>query len=174
MSAGAIAGSSSTTTQGAGAFGKLKSEDFLKVMMTELQHQDPFQPQDSSKLLEQFSSLRNIESQLDLQQQLGNLVLQNQVSAAGGLINKIVTGLDASNDKVQGLVTGVRIQDGNVMLDLDSGKTLAMSRVTQITVPPQNSAAADTSGLTNLSSLLSQLGGTTSARSPLVGPLPAS
>jgi flagellar basal-body rod modification protein FlgD len=128
----ANAATGSSLVSGAGAFGKLKSEDFIKVMISELSHQDPFQPQDSSKLLEQFSSLRNIESQLDLQSQLGNLVLQNQISNAGGLIGKTVKGLDDSNASVQGVVSSVRVTDGKAVLELDSGKTLSMDRVTEI------------------------------------------
>jgi flagellar basal-body rod modification protein FlgD len=137
MSAGAIAGSgNSVVTNGSGAFGQLKSEDFIKVMISELSHQDPFQPQDSSKLLEQFSSLRNIESQLSLQQQLESLVLQNSVSMAGGMIGRVVKGLDDNNSNIQGLVRSVRVVDGKAMLELDSGKTLAMGRVTEIAPAP--------------------------------------
>lgn len=134
MSAGAIAGASSLgASPGAGAFGDLTSDDFIRVLLTELSNQDPFDPQDSAALLEQMSSLRNIESQLSLQEQLGDLVLQNQVSAAGGLIGKLVTGLDGSNSDVEGVVTSVRVQDGQAILELDSGKALAMDRVTRIT-----------------------------------------
>ena len=91
-------------------------------------------------------SLRNIESQLSLQQQLeelvtqnkdsqvlfqeqlGDLVLQNQVSAAGGLIGKLVSGVDDINRAIEGLVTSVRVQDGKTMLELDSGATLSMGQ----------------------------------------------
>ncbi len=133
MSAGAITGAGTVGASGsAGAFGDLNSEDFIRVLLTELSNQDPFDPQDSAALLEQLSSLRNIESQLSLQEQLGDLVLQNQVSAAGGLIGKLVAGLDGSSNQVEGVVTSVRVQDGVAVLELDSGKALAMDRVTRI------------------------------------------
>lgn len=135
MSAGAIAGAAGTVSEVAGAFGNLKSEDFVRVMIAELANQDPLEPQDSGALLEQLSSLRNIESQLSLQKQLGSLVLQNQIASAGGLIGKTVAGLDGSNDQVTGEVQSVRIQDGKVLLELDSGRSLAMDRITQITDP---------------------------------------
>jgi len=134
MSAGAIGGfgAANATSSVGGSFGELTSEEFVRVMISELANQDPFDPQDSSALLEQFSSLRNIESQLSLQDQIGALVLQNQIAGAGALIGKLVAGLDASNDLVDGLVTSVRIENDTVMLELDTGKTLAMDRVTQI------------------------------------------
>ena len=154
MSAGAIGGASTVTNElVSGRFGELGTEDFIKVMMSELSNQDPFNPQDSSALLEQLSSLRNIESQLALQQQLENLVeqneqntasqlsmqqqlssfiLQNQLTTAGGLIDKFAVGLDANNAAVVGQITSVRVQDGQAMLELDTGRVLPMDRVTRI------------------------------------------
>lgn len=141
MSAGAIGGTSSGAPS-AGAFGNLKTDDFLKVMMSELSRQDPFQPQDSSKLLEQMSNLRNIESQLSLQKSIEGLVLNNQVASAGNMIGKLVAGLNDNNDQVSGLVTSVRVASGKVVLELDSGNRLLMDRVTQIAQPEPNSASA--------------------------------
>lgn len=133
MSAGAISGAASgAINQISGAFGNLSSEDFIKVMVEELSNQDPFEPQDSGALLEQLSSLRNIESQFQLQESISSLVLQNQMSAAGSLIGKVVTGLNDVNDSVEGLVTSVRLRDGEVMLELDTGHTVAMDRIKTI------------------------------------------
>jgi len=133
MSAGAINGASSVAaSSGSGGFGELSSEEFIRVMLTELSNQDPFDPQDSSALLEQMSSLRNIESQLALQEQLSDLVLQNQIAAAGGMIGKVVSGLNDSNAAVDGLVTSVRVVNGKAILELDTGQSLAMDRVTVI------------------------------------------
>lgn len=151
MSAGAITGASAVgDTTGAGAFGALNSDDFIKVMLSELSNQDPFDPQDSSALLEQLSSLRNIESQLALQEELGDLVnqsresqlsleqqlesliLQNQVSSAGGLIGKLVSGPNDAKENVEGLVVSVRVQDNKTLLELDTGQTLSMDKVEQI------------------------------------------
>lgn len=131
----------STIEKSTGAFGSLKSDDFIKVMLSELQHQDPLNPQDSSKLLEQLSSLRNIESQLDLQSKLSSLVLQNEVASAGNMIGKLVSGLDSSNEAIQGVVTAVRVSDGKAILELDSGKTLGMDRVTRVGPKPVSAAA---------------------------------
>ncbi|MCX5661143.1 MAG: hypothetical protein NTW19_15765 [Planctomycetota bacterium] len=124
--------SSGSNATNSNALGNLSSGDFLKVVLSELRNQDPFQPQDSSKMLEQLSSLRNIESQLTLQQQLQSLVTQNGVTQASALIGKTVTGLDDTNASISGIVTSVRVQDGKATLELDTGKLLGMDRVTQI------------------------------------------
>lgn len=143
MSTGAIGGALGGATSQTSRFGELSSEEFIQVMITELSNQDPLDPQDSSKLLEQFSSLRNIESQLALQEQLETLVLQNQVSSAGGLIGKLVAGIDESNTSVVGMVSSVIVQDGRALLELDTGQVLPMDRVIQITdLPAQSESEA--------------------------------
>lgn len=130
MSVGPVSGSSTST--GSTGYGSMSTQDFLKIMLEEMSNQDPFEPQDSSKLMEQVSSLRNIESQISLQETLTSMVAQFQISSAGGMIDKLVAGLDDANNQVEGLVQSVRIQDGEVYLELDSGTFLAMDRVLAI------------------------------------------
>ena len=134
MSAGAIGGATSAVSGSSGStgFAELDSAEFMKILLSEMSNQDPFKPQDSGALLEQLSSLRNIESQLSLQKQLENLVLQNGLSSAAGMIGKEIEGLDAANDKVSGVVNSVRVESGKAILELSSGKSLSIERVTSI------------------------------------------
>lgn len=134
MSAGAIGGATTgaTSNTGSAGFADLDSNEFMKILLSELSNQDPLKPQDSSALLEQLSSLRNIESQLSLQKQLENLVLQNGLSSAAGMIGKEIEGLDSFNDEVSGVVTSVRVENGKAILELSSGKSLSIERVTSI------------------------------------------
>lgn len=142
MPTSAIGQTASTATGGSSInrFAEMSSEEFLEVLMTELQNQDPLNPSDSTKVLEQLSSIRNIESQIKLNDQIEALVSQNQFAAAGGLIGKLVAGLDDGNNEAVGLVTSVRLADDKVYLELDTGQSLRMSRVTQIADMPSDSA----------------------------------
>ncbi len=117
---------------GVDRFAEMSSEDFIKVLFTELQNQDPLAPNDSGALIEQLSGLRNIESQLALQDELKSLVSANQVASAGNLIGKTVAGIDGFNNQVTGVVTSVRVTDDVVTLELDNGVALDMDRVTHI------------------------------------------
>jgi len=125
MSAGAIGGATAgvSAKSSVSGFGEIDSGQFMKILLSEMSNQDPFKPQDSGALLEQLSSLRNIESQLSLQKQLESLVLQNGLSSAAGMIGKDIEGLDAANDKVSGVVTSVRVENGKAILELSSGKS---------------------------------------------------
>jgi len=137
MSAGAIGGiaaaqSTQPSQPSSNAFSKLSSEQFVKILTTELSQQDPFKPNDSSAILNQLSSLRNIESQTSLQTQLKSLVDQNAVSSAGGMIGQFVKGVDASDKKVQGVVESLVIENGKPVLKLDNGKRIEASRITDV------------------------------------------
>lgn len=129
-----ISNTESTTTNN-DAFASLSSEDFISVMITELTNQDPLEPNDSQAILEQLSSLRNIESDLAMQESLEALVNQNSIAQAGGLIGQLVSGLTENNDNVTGLVNSVRVVDGEAVLQLDDGSSLPLDRVTEITTP---------------------------------------
>ncbi len=126
---------STATSTAANPFAQLSSGEFLKIMLTELTNQDPLEPNDSAAILEQLSSLRNIEGQLNLENKLESLVLGQSVAQAGGMIGKVVGGLNESNDEVEGLVTAVRIIDGTAQLELDTGQKLPINRVTTISQP---------------------------------------
>lgn len=131
------------STRGAGASGTtgtqlksrgygLKSEDFIKMMITQLQNQDPMQPAKNEELLAQMSQIGQLQSSTQLQESLKGLVLQNQIGAAGNLIGKSVEGLDDDNAAIRGVVNSVRVESNGVYLELDNGKRLALGRVTTI------------------------------------------
>jgi len=134
MSAGAISSAASPNLSAVGSdrFSELTSEEFIKVMLSELTNQDPFEPQDSQALLEQFSSLRNIESQLALQDQLDRLVQENQIASASGMIGKFIEGVTTANDRAAGRVSSIRVEDGSPILQLETGQSVPINRVTVI------------------------------------------
>ena len=110
----------------------LGTEDFIKMMITQLQNQDPLEPAKNQELLAQMSQIGQLQSSTALQESLQGMVLQNQIGSASALIGKTVQGLDAADDPVTGLVNSVKVGSDGVSLELDNGKTLLLSRVTQI------------------------------------------
>ena len=93
----------------------------MRIIFTELQQQDPFEPNDSSALLEQLNSIRAIESDIELTENLQDIVFQNQLATAGNLIGKTIEGLTATNDRVVGNVFAVVREGNDVTLQLDTG-----------------------------------------------------
>ena len=140
---GATSGSP-TGTQASKKNFELKTEDFIKMMITQLQNQDPMEPAKNQELLAQMSQIGQLQSATTLQESLKGMVTQNQIGAAAALIGKTVEGLDTNDDPIDGLVTSVRVESDGVSLELDNGKTLPLSRVTSIASQP--AAAAPTPG----------------------------
>ncbi len=134
MSAGAIGGitTAQPTQRNSTAFADLSSEEFVNILVAELSNQDPFAPSDSSAILDQLSSLRNIESQVSLQEQLQTMVDQNAISSASGLIGQSVKGLDANNQVVEGVVQSLVIENGNPILKFTDGSRIDASRITDV------------------------------------------
>ncbi|MDB5173867.1 MAG: flagellar hook capping protein [Phycisphaerales bacterium] len=114
----------------------LKPQDFINMMVTQLQHQDPTQPASNSELLSQMSNIGQLESSTQLQTSLASMTLQNSIGAASSLIGKSVKGLDVNNNPIKGLVNSVQVQNNGVALQLDNGQSLDLARVTDIGAAP--------------------------------------
>jgi flagellar basal-body rod modification protein FlgD len=133
----AIGGAASVINQpntppGANGFAELSSGEFLKIILSELSNQDPLAPNDTAAILEQLSSIRNIETQTQLDDQLKSLVTQNSISTSANFIGKFVTGLDSNNNTAEGIVESLSVRDGKPVLNLSGGRELSGDRVTQV------------------------------------------
>jgi len=119
---------------GAG-FSDLSSQEFLNIMISELTNQDPLAPTETKEILDQISSIRSIESDVQLTSRLESLVGQNQLSLAGGLIGKVVSGLSSDNDRVTDQVVSVSATSDGAELNLAGGQRVSMNQVDQIFDP---------------------------------------
>jgi flagellar basal-body rod modification protein FlgD len=97
-------------------FGELKVEDFLKLMIAELQNQDPLDPMDNSKLVEQINQIRSMQSSTQLTTTLDAVALGQNLSSASGMIGKQIKGLSSTGSEVSGRVDRVAVQNGSPLL----------------------------------------------------------
>jgi flagellar basal-body rod modification protein FlgD len=67
----------------------LGKDDFLKLLLTELEHQDPTSPMDTEKILTQTSQLATLETQQNTNKTLEKIADQFQSSANLSAINAI-------------------------------------------------------------------------------------
>jgi flagellar basal-body rod modification protein FlgD len=125
----------SSGTQGTQSKNKnfdLKAQDFINMMVTQLQNQDPTKPADNGQLLAQMSQIGQLQSNTTLTESIKSLVLQSQIGSSGNLIGKNVAGLDSQSNPVKGVVNSVKVQSDGVVLELDNGNQLALNQVTDI------------------------------------------
>ncbi|MEM6332717.1 MAG: flagellar hook capping FlgD N-terminal domain-containing protein [Planctomycetota bacterium] len=146
-----------TTAETPNAFAELSSEEFVQIMVEELSNQDPLEPNDSAAILEQISSISTIESQNALERSLDQMVEQNSVVQATSLLGQSVTGITVGNNQVSGLVSSVKLVDGEPILQLADGTELPFDRVTGMDFNAGDSDLITQQLLSNLALLDSSL-----------------
>ena len=102
------------------------------------------QPTDSNALLQQISTIGQMQSSSDMQTTLQSLTLQNQIGAASSLIGKSVIGQDSNGNVLTGLVNSVQVTQSGVSLQLDSGKSLDLANLTAIAPGPATATTGTT------------------------------
>ncbi len=129
---------SATATTGNGGLKAIQSEDFMKLLIKQLQYQDPFKPMDNAEMLGQMAQIRNMEMSTTLTSSLKSLTEQQRYGGAAALLGKqvsgVVTSADGTETTLKGIVTGVRFtSNGDVILELDSGDSLPLRNLTNVT-----------------------------------------
>jgi flagellar basal-body rod modification protein FlgD len=112
-------------------FSGLTSDDFLKMLITQLQYQDPTNPMDSDQLLNQISQMQALQSNLSLSDSIKSLTLNQQLTSATSFLGKLVTGTDANNQQVSGTVSKVVVDKGTTYLGVGDSQ-IAMGNVTNV------------------------------------------
>ena len=130
-----LTGLNSNSQASGDAFSEITSGEFLNIILTELQTQDPLEPQDTQAILNQLGSLREIESGIALQENLEQLVQQNELAAASSLIGNLVSGVSTDNQFVFVLVISVTNTPDGPLLNLLDGSRVPLSQVDEIIGP---------------------------------------
>lgn len=129
----------------------LKTEDFFKILVSELKQQDPFEPTKTADMIGQVSQIRSIEQSAKLNTTLDALANRQYASGASDMLGKFVVALtqtpDGGAQPMDGVVTGVRFTaDGKSILELDNGDVVRLEDVIQVTTP-ENAASIDADAL---------------------------
>jgi flagellar basal-body rod modification protein FlgD len=125
--------SPSATTQAERSTGSnLGKDDFLKLFVAQLQHQDPMNPMQDSDFMGQMASFSTLE-------QVSNLAAANEKIAASltstsavGLIGRTVTYMDKDDLTHTGKVEKVTTTDGKPFLTVDGTDGVDPATITQV------------------------------------------
>ena len=101
----------------------LDYDAFLKLLVTQMENQDPTEPMDSTEYMAQLASFSNVEQAIRTNDKLDEVLAAVAVGQANGLMGQRVASADGATS---GVVTGYEIADDGVMLLLDSGERLAL------------------------------------------------
>ena len=124
----------------------LNSEDFLKILVTELTNQDPFEPMKNQDLLAQIASIQQLESSQTMTEtltdvgdrfdglvrQLGTFLEREQLQSAAQMIGQFVAGTTPGGQAALGKVVAVNISQDQIMLELDTGELIGLDDMTRL------------------------------------------
>jgi flagellar hook assembly protein FlgD len=103
----------------AGGINDVDIDDFLKIMITELQNQDPLNPLENDELIAQISQIRSVGATEKLTQTLDSVLLGQNIASATNLIGAEIDAISDDKQKVTGVVERVSVAEGKPKLHLD-------------------------------------------------------
>jgi flagellar basal-body rod modification protein FlgD len=88
----------------------LNLDDFLQLMITELQNQDPLSPMDNAQIVQQMGQVREISATNQLIETLDAVLTGQNLGTASTLIGKEVSALTDNGEEVQGVVDRISVE----------------------------------------------------------------
>lgn len=121
-------------TTGSSSLGK---DDFLKILMTQLQNQDPLNPMQDQDFISQMATFSSLEQMTNLNSSMDNFIKsaqQNQFMQASSMIGKTVAYLDEQGNELKSLVKSVLYKDGTTSFQLDDSNqtSITSGQITKI------------------------------------------
>lgn len=129
ISSSASSGTSSSVTSD--TLNNVTPNDFLKLLLTELQNQDPLDPMKSSDMVQQVSQIKAIQSNQQLTETLTSMQLQQELVAASTMLQKSITGLTDDGEKITGVVDRVSIDDTGVKLNIGE-QSISLKNIAEV------------------------------------------
>jgi flagellar basal-body rod modification protein FlgD len=111
----------------------LGKDDFLKLLVGQLQHQDPMQPSDDTQFIGQMAQFSQLEQETNTAQSTNNMATQLGRAGALGLIGRTVSYTDANGASQSGVVSQVNVaDDGTASLTVAGTSGIDAGSVTQV------------------------------------------
>ncbi|MBR2216148.1 MAG: flagellar biosynthesis protein FlgD [Selenomonadaceae bacterium] len=129
----------SSANVGKAATKELDKDAFLQLLVTQMQYQDPLDPQDNSDYIAQLAQFSALEQMTNVSSNLSSLstVVNNidtsvLVGQLSGMIGQNVRWMDSDENYHDGKVTGVSITDGAPSIIAESNGTTQQVSVSEI------------------------------------------
>jgi flagellar basal-body rod modification protein FlgD len=128
----------------ASASNGLGKDTFLKLLVAQLEYQDPSHPADSTQFLSQTATFTQVEKLTDIDTALTALLASQQTAVATGLLGRQVTWNDSSSGRDvghTGVVSGVSASAAGPVLSVtapgsSAPTTVDLAQITEVTATP--------------------------------------
>jgi len=119
---------------------ELGKESFLRLLVTELRHQDPTRPMEDREFIAQMAQFSSLEQMRNMNQEMRNLIRSSQSSEAYSLLGKNIEAFNpANNTRVTGIVSSIRIQNDQFTLMVGDTE-VTLDQVQRVTRGPLGGA----------------------------------
>ena len=108
----------------AAATNSLSYDDFITMLMTELQHQDPTQPMDPTAMVSQLATVSEVGQSVKTNQTLSAMLNTSSLAQAEMMIGQTVTSTDG---KTSGIVSSVTVSSAGTVATLTDGGTIPLA-----------------------------------------------
>lgn len=134
---GSGAAATATATQAASRIPvrTLGQDDFLKLLVAQLNAQDPMNPQRDTEFVAQMAQFSALEQTRTMQSDIAGLRSEQQILQANGLIGRTVALQGADGSVVAGVVSGLRLENGAPRIVVN-GEAYPLGQMLGVTVPP--------------------------------------
>ncbi|PEJ35064.1 flagellar hook assembly protein FlgD [Peribacillus butanolivorans] len=137
----------------------LGKDDFLKLLLTQLQNQDPSSPMDNTEFIAQMATFSSLEQMMNIGSQIDELIGLNQQNSLinyNSFVGKEVTWhiLDESGENLAieeglGIVESIQYKGDNIYFILEDGTKLQPANISAM-----KQSSTTSNSLTNASELI--------------------
>lgn len=124
---GALGASAAAATPTPG----LGKDDFLKLLVTQLQHQDPLNPVEDKEFIGQMAQFTSLEQLSNVANSIGELRQSDEISQGIGLIGHELTYLGPDGALITGTASSVSFNNGIIEIDVD-GESVSPGAVREV------------------------------------------
>ena len=121
---GSTASSATTLATAAKSSSSIDYTAFLRLLVAQLQNQDPTQPMDSTAYMSQLASFSQVEQSVASNAKLDSLLAATSLQTAERAVGRTVTSADGT---VSGEISSVRVSSGDPVATLTDGQTVTLS-----------------------------------------------
>ena len=107
-------------------------DQFLQLLVAQLQNQDPLAPTDSTTFVSQLATFSQLQETQKLTASFDQMLKLQQLTQGTSLIGKTVEYTPADGAAATGLVSAVGVQNGQVLLAVGNSN-VPLNQVTQVT-----------------------------------------
>ncbi|ANB60281.1 flagellar hook assembly protein FlgD [Anoxybacteroides amylolyticum] len=120
----------------------LGKDDFLKILLVQLQNQDPLNPLEDKEFISQMANFSTLEQTANLAKEMEQFIQMQSESTIlrySEIIGKKIYWGDTENKKTNttdisasGIVKSVLQRNNEIILELDNGKTISSKQIIKV------------------------------------------